>query len=248
MEGFYIENTIPQHIEPAVDVDVAAVAPPEEKLENVGGDDHGLAAERFSDGCSGTSNKHAVCSKKKRGRPMKQPPMEMPQQFVATPEYFIIPPTRGRGRPRGSGRWQRMAASFGGIVAQTEGSNFTPHRIEIQKGENIVQRIKSFSMTTPDSICIVSAFGTVSTAEIFVPASPGGISRYEGNFSIVHLNGSHTYNGTRHAKRCILSVQLANPEGLFCGGVVANSLIAGGPTQLVIATFKQNPWQLSTFS
>ncbi|KAL9148560.1 hypothetical protein ABFS82_12G049300 [Erythranthe guttata] len=248
MEGLCIENTIPEHIEPAVDVDVAVVAPPKEKLENVGRDDHGLAEKRFSDGDSGTSNKHVVCCKRKRGRPKKQPPMEMPQQFVAMPEYFITPPTRGRGRPRGSGKWQRLAASFGGIAAQTEGSNFTPHRIEIQKGENIVERIKSFSMTTPDSICIVSAFGTVSTAEILVPASPSGISRYKGNFSIVHLNGSHTYNGTRHVKRCVLSVQLANPEGLIYGGVVANLLIAAGPTQLVIATFRQNPQQLSTFS
>lgn len=45
--------------------------------------------------------------------------------------------------------------------------------------QNIVQRIWSFSQMTSESICILSASGTISSAEIFLPASGGGVLRYE---------------------------------------------------------------------
>ncbi|KAK4429023.1 hypothetical protein Salat_1202300 [Sesamum alatum] len=87
---------------------------------------------------------------------------------------------------------------------------------------------------TPDSICLPSASGTISSVEIFIPASRGG-----GQFTIIYLNGSHTYDEKRGGKICLLSVQLANADGRFFGGAVAGSLVAAGPTQLIIATFRQ---------
>lgn len=45
--------------------------------------------------------------------------------------------------------------------------------------QNIVERIWSFSQMTNDSICILSASGTVSLAEIFLPASRGRYLKYE---------------------------------------------------------------------
>ncbi|GER34418.1 AT hook motif DNA-binding family protein [Striga asiatica] len=148
--------------------------------------------------------------KRKRGRPRKVPPPE----FVAAAELSAAaaPQKRGRGRPRGSGKWQTLAASLGGSVGDTAGTDFTPCIISIQAGENIVEKIWSFSQRIPDSLCILSAAGT-------------------GQFSIIYLNGSHTYDGKRGGKNCLLSVQLANPEGHFFGGAVAGSLIAAGPTQ-----------------
>ncbi|KAK4440651.1 hypothetical protein Salat_0400000 [Sesamum alatum] len=61
----------------------------------------------------------------------------------------------------------------------------------------------------------------------------------KGQFTIIYLNGSHTYDEKRGGKICLLSVQLANVDGRSYGGAVASSLIAAGPTQLIIATFKQ---------
>ncbi|KAL6506447.1 hypothetical protein OROGR_024628 [Orobanche gracilis] len=104
---------------------------------------------------------------------------------------------------------------------------------------NIVQRIWSFSRTIPDSLCILSASGTISSAELYIPASNGRVIRYEGQFSLIYLNGSRTYDQKTGGRMCSLSVQLANPEGHFFGGAVAGSLIAGGPTQLIVATFRQ---------
>ncbi|KAL3622856.1 hypothetical protein CASFOL_033464 [Castilleja foliolosa] len=128
----------------------------------------------------------------------------------------------------------------GGTIRETAGTDFTPHVIPIQEGENIVQRIWSFSHRIPESICILSAAGTISSAEVHNPDSPGSVIRYEGQFSIVYLGGSHTYDDKGSGKIFLLSVQLVNAEGRFCGGAVASSLIASGPTQLIIGTFKEN--------
>lgn len=51
--------------------------------------------------------------------------------------------------------------------------------------QNIVQRIGSFSQMTSDSICILSASGTVSSAEIYLPGSRGGVLRYEVRFNFI---------------------------------------------------------------
>ncbi|KAK4441255.1 AT-hook motif nuclear-localized protein 1 [Sesamum alatum] len=211
----------------------------QEKLNYVGGDDgHGGVAV----GASGGGGQFS--GKRKRGRPRKQPvqtAVELQREFIVAPESLASPQKRGRGRPKGSGKWQTLAANLGESAAESAGSNFTPHTIAIQPGENIVQTICSFSQRASESICILSASGTVSSAEILRPGSCGGILRYEGRFEIVSLTGSHSNNAASdgHGKICLLSVQLANPDGGLFGGAVAGSLIAGGPTQLVIATFRQ---------
>ncbi|XP_012838563.1 PREDICTED: AT-hook motif nuclear-localized protein 7-like [Erythranthe guttata] len=105
--------------------------------------------------------------------------------------------------------------------------------------QNIVERICSFSQRAFESICILSASGIVLTAELLRPGSASSILRYEGQFEIVSLSGSHLNNGG-NGKICRLSVQLAYPNGTLFGGAVANSLIAGGPVQVVIATFREN--------
>ncbi|KAG6433082.1 hypothetical protein SASPL_104689 [Salvia splendens] len=159
--------------------------------------------------------------KRKRGRPRKQLGGGIQPEFRVAAEDSGGPQKRGRGRPKGSGKWQTLAASL---------------------GENIVERIRSFSERTCDSMCIMSASGTISTAQIFLPASRGRILnlKCQANFSIIRLNGSHTYAEKGGAKICLLSVHLADPHNNFYGGAVASSLIAAGPTQIIVATFRQN--------
>ncbi|EYU36986.1 hypothetical protein MIMGU_mgv1a023818mg, partial [Erythranthe guttata] len=198
------------------------------------GNDHGVAAS-FSEGGGGSGDE--VCSKRKRGRPRKQS-VGGRQQFAEMPsEYYISASKPRRGRPKGSTK--NLAASLGGIVGETAGRNFTFHTITIEHGEDIVQRIRSFSEMTPDAICIISASGTVSIAEVYVPNPRRDIFRYEGELTIIHLNGSHTYDGIRGAKKCLLSVLLADSEGRCYGGAVADSLIVAGPTSVIIGTFIQ---------
>ncbi|EYU28623.1 hypothetical protein MIMGU_mgv1a019858mg, partial [Erythranthe guttata] len=191
------------------------------------GNDHGVAAS-FSEGGGGSGDE--VCSMRKRGRPMKRS-VGGRQQFAEMPsEYYISALKPRRGRPKGS------TGNLGGIVGETAGRNFTFHTITIEQGEDIVQRIRSFSEMTPDAICIISASGTISISEVYVPNPRRDIFRYEGELTIVHLNGSHTYDGIRGAKKCLLSVLLADSEGRCYGGDVAGSLIAAGPTRFKNST------------
>ncbi|EYU40135.1 hypothetical protein MIMGU_mgv1a0187992mg, partial [Erythranthe guttata] len=239
MKDLFVENTTPHHaasIAAAEPAKVVEVVVEEEKLGKAGGDktvedtpignDHGVAAS-FSKGGGGSED--AVCSKRKRGRPRKQSVGGRQQFAEMLPEYYISTPKPRRGRPKGSTK--NLTASLGGIVEETAGRNFTFHTITIEQGEDIVQKIMSFSEMTPDSICIISASGTVSTAEVYVPNPRRDIFRYEGELTIIHLNGSHTYDGVRGAKKCLLSVLLADSEGRCSGGAVAGSLIAAGPTR-----------------
>ncbi|KAL8040698.1 hypothetical protein ABFX02_10G114900 [Erythranthe guttata] len=246
MEDLSVKNTIPHHatsIAAAEPTKVVEVVVEEETLEKAGGDrmvedtpignDHGVAAS-FSEGGGGSED--AVCSERKRGRPRKQSVGGRQQFAEMLPEYYISAPKPRRGRPKGSTK--NLAASLGGIVGETAGRNFTFHTITIEQGEVcVLQRIRSFSEMTPDSICIISASGTVSIAEVYVPNPRRDISRYE--LTIIHLNGSHTYDGVRGAKKCLLSVLLADSEGRCYGGAVAGSLIAAGPTRVIIGTFIQ---------
>ncbi|MED6155471.1 hypothetical protein PIB30_005675 [Stylosanthes scabra] len=149
---------------------------------------------------------------------------------------------RGRGRPRGSGKLQ-ILASIGGFVAETAGGSFTPHVMIVGTGEDVVSRILSFFQNGPRSVCILSATGSVSSVVIRQSGVSGGLLRYEGRFEILSLSGSCTYtNGTSNGYRKdgMLSVSLAKPDGRVFGGGIESSLIAAGPIQIVLATFKQN--------
>ncbi|XP_050281548.1 AT-hook motif nuclear-localized protein 7-like [Quercus robur] len=147
---------------------------------------------------------------------------------------------RRRGRPRGSGKLQ-LIASLGGSAADTAGASFTPHVVNVQTNEDIVSKIASFSQRGPRSVCILSATGIVSRVTISQPGNSGGILRYEGRFEILSLSGSYTFveKGGANRKLGMLSVSLAKPDGRVFGGGIAGALIAAGPIQLIVGSFKQ---------
>lgn len=147
---------------------------------------------------------------------------------------------RGRGRPKGSGKLQ-IFGSADWNFSSTAGKSFTPFVETVNTGEDVVAKIFSYSPKGSRSVCVLSATGPVSSVIIRPPGSFQGNLRYEGRFEILSLSGSYAYSetaGPRH-KTCMLTVSLANPDGQVFGGALAGSLIAAGPVQLVVGSFKQ---------
>ncbi|XP_024638523.1 AT-hook motif nuclear-localized protein 1 isoform X1 [Medicago truncatula] len=120
------------------------------------------------------------------------------------------------------------------------GSNFTPHIITVNAGEDVTMKVISFSQQGPRAVCILSANGVIKSVTLRQPDSSGGTLTYEGLFEILSLSGSFMPNesggGTR-SRSGGMSVSLASPDGRVVGGGVAGLLVAASPVQVVVGSF-----------
>ncbi|CAN1308234.1 AT-hook motif nuclear-localized protein 1 [Linum perenne] len=122
---------------------------------------------------------------------------------------------------------------------QSVGTNFTPHVIAVNAGEDVTMKVISFSQQGPRAICILSANGVISNVTLRQSDSSGGTLTYEGRFEILSLSGSFMpteSQGTRNRSGG-MSVSLASPDGRVVGGSVAGLLIAATPVQVVVGSF-----------
>ncbi|KAG0456321.1 hypothetical protein HPP92_024109 [Vanilla planifolia] len=151
---------------------------------------------------------------------------------------------RGRGRPRGSGKRQLLAA-IGEWFQLSAGGNFTPHVVTVAPGEDVAARILTFSQKGPRAICILSANGAISNVTLRQPGSSGGTLMYEGRFEILSLSGSFTITraGGIRSRTGGISVSLAGPDGRVVGGGVAGLLLAASPIQVVVGSFLPNAFK-----
>ncbi|KAJ4905267.1 AT-hook motif nuclear-localized protein 11 [Raphanus sativus] len=145
---------------------------------------------------------------------------------------------RGRGRPPGSGKKQRLA-SIGDLMPSSSGMSFTPHVIVVSVGEDIASKVLSFSQQGPRAICVLSAIGAVSTATLIQPAPSHGAITYEGRFELVSLSLSYlNANDNDYSNRTgNLAVSLASPDGRVIGGGIGGPLIAASHVQVIVGSF-----------
>ncbi|KAI9081681.1 hypothetical protein K1719_036335 [Acacia pycnantha] len=148
-----------------------------------------------------------IDSPKKRGRPMKYSPDE-------------------QGRPAGSGKKQLDALGVGG-------TNFTPHVILVNIGEDLAAKITSFCEEGPRLVCILSAHGEVSSATLRPPTG-ATVVNLEGRYQIISLSGSFD---TSEEGGCRMSVSLAGNEGKMVGGSVSGMLVAASKIQIIVSSF-----------
>ncbi|OMP00601.1 hypothetical protein COLO4_12552 [Corchorus olitorius] len=197
----------------------------------------------------------ASAEKKKRGRPRKYgPDGTIARALSPMPISSSVPPGGGefssgggsgkRGRGRSSGyqiKHQKGMEmdNLGDWAATSVGTNFTPHVITVNAGEDVTMKVISFSQQGPRAICILSANGVISNVTLRQPDSSGGTLTYEGRFEILSLSGSFMpteTQGTR-SRSGGMSVSLASPDGRVVGGGVAGLLVAASPVQVVVGSF-----------
>lgn len=204
----------------------------------------GMSAHGVNVGSAPSAVPTGETVRRKRGRPRKygsdpRVSSALPSPPSSTPISSTSPPTvkRGRGRPPGIGR-KYQSSSFGGWLSSSAGIGFTPHVLAVSVGEDIATKIISFSQQGPRAICVLSANGSVSTATLRQPSSPGTIT-YEGRFEILCLSGSFllTANSASLSRAGGLSVTLASPDGRVIGGGVGGVLRAATPIQVIVGSF-----------
>ncbi|KAF9668841.1 hypothetical protein SADUNF_Sadunf14G0045300 [Salix dunnii] len=187
-----------------------------------------------------------TAEKKKRGRPRKYgPDGAVARALSPMPISASAPPTGGdysAGKPGkvwpGSyekKKYKKMGMeNLGEWAANSVGTNFTPHVITVNAGEDVTMKVISFSQQGPRAICILSANGVISNVTLRQPDSSGGTLTYEGRFEILSLSGSFMpteIQGTR-SRSGGMSVSLASPDGRVVGGSVAGLLVAASPVQV----------------
>lgn len=111
----------------------------------------------------------------------------------------------------------------------------------IHGGEEIFAKLSAFIEPGAQSLSVFSATGSVSSVVMRQPGRLGGLLTYEGCFEILARNGSFIIWEGRICARpevSLVSIMLARSDGQVFGGRVAGPLTSAGPTQIVVATFK----------
>ncbi|KAL8137178.1 hypothetical protein V2J09_003179 [Rumex salicifolius] len=214
---------------------------------------HGFTMTVASASASGSaeSPSRIEVAKKKRGRPRKYAPdgaalgtasgtgsVSLGLSPLSSPSAENSSEKRKRGRPKGTGRNQRLA-SVGEWMSNSAGIAFTPHVIYVAAGEDIASKILTFSQQKQRALCIMSGSGGVSAVTLRQPASSVGNVTYEGRFEILCLSGSYLVAETGGARNRTggVNVSLSSPDGQIFGGSVAGRLIASRAVQVVVCSF-----------
>ncbi|GAQ81965.1 AT hook motif DNA-binding family protein [Klebsormidium nitens] len=194
--------------------------------------------------------------KKKRGRPRKDATVD--GSVPLSPE--VQGQKRGRGRPPGSGKKQKeamAAAGEGGLAPPigiqekkgrgrppTTGAGaagnvpgITPQVISVVAGEDVNAKVLSFPMPTTRAMVILSASGTLSAMHMKQSNAAGGVLALEGSFDILSLSGSFLSTDGGRQRLGSLSICVSAPDGRVIGGVVAGTLKAVTPVQVLVGTF-----------
>ncbi|KAI7755857.1 hypothetical protein M8C21_002739 [Ambrosia artemisiifolia] len=160
-------------------------------------------------------------------------PLVAPVSSVPMEEGFASV-KKGRGRPPGSLNKKQKGESVG-----SSGFGFTPHIIVVQPGEDVLNKIMSFTHNGLRAVCIMSGTGVISNVMLRQAATSGGTATYEGRFDILSLSGSFVLSEAsgQRTRTGGLSITLSGPNGPVFGGVVAGILTAASSVQVIVGTF-----------
>ncbi|KAE8646901.1 AT-hook motif nuclear-localized protein 7 [Cucumis sativus] len=173
-----------------------------------------------------------ISMKKRKGRPRKFNDAVDRRDPQSTPDSQTKPERRRGPRPGLS--ISQVLATLGCYAWETIGRDFIPQVVLVAPRENIVDRISNFKVPGRRSICIISAYGSVSSVIIHKPNTVASILRFEGIFEILQLSG--WFDGRDNKKQMAISFSTSNGQ-VFGGIIVRSRLIAATPVQIIVGSF-----------
>ncbi|CDY26694.1 BnaA06g13280D [Brassica napus] len=175
-------------------------------------------------------------------RPVQQPWMLLGVEQIARARARAYAPPDGGDS--GGGANAGPPARGGG-----EGL-FTAHVININAGEDIAAKLLAFVNQKPRHVCVLSALGDVSVAELSNNPLGLGLVKYEGPYVITNMSGtfSNTESNGTVTRTGNLNVSLAGPDFKTVGGRVGGMLVAGSPFQVIVGSFVPEGVKLSAAS
>ncbi|XP_039134395.1 AT-hook motif nuclear-localized protein 11-like [Dioscorea cayenensis subsp. rotundata] len=124
--------------------------------------------------------------RRKRGRPRKYVPGMASNYAADAAAMDAFPlPRRGSGRPSGSGSRQRLSSPGNSVTGPVGIGLMNSYMIIIDVGENIAEKIISFTEEGPKHLCIISVNVSVSSATLRRPSTAGGVVTYEVQYKTV---------------------------------------------------------------
>ncbi|EOA28903.1 hypothetical protein CARUB_v10025148mg, partial [Capsella rubella] len=123
------------------------------------------------------------------------------------------------------------------------GGDFTPYIFRVEAGEDIIQRIMSFTENGARGVVVLSANGWVTNVKIQTLDSARKVVTHEATYDLVSLSSSMTTSdgGSVYNQTGGWRIRIA-AAGVVFSGVLVGRLIAASQVQVVVGSF----WPLVT--
>ncbi|XP_010516880.1 PREDICTED: AT-hook motif nuclear-localized protein 7-like [Camelina sativa] len=124
------------------------------------------------------------------------------------------------------------------------GGDFRPHLVTVNTGDDIIERIMSFTVNGSRGISVLSANGLVANIKIQTLLRSREVVTFKDVYAIVSLKSSMTIleSGEVRTKTGEWRITIGGADGALFGGVLVGSLTAACPVQVVVGSF----WPLVT--
>ncbi|ESW22108.1 hypothetical protein PHAVU_005G127900 [Phaseolus vulgaris] len=122
------------------------------------------------------------------------------------------------------------------------GTSFVPHQIRVNVGEDVVEKVTKLAKTCSQTVCVLSAVGSISSAVFSKPGLPSTDTvKWEGRFEIMSLSGKYTFipgEDDAHRVHNWWTLSLCGSNGVVFGGSVVGPIIAASHVDVFLASFK----------
>ncbi|XP_052726749.1 uncharacterized protein LOC128194754 [Vigna angularis] len=129
------------------------------------------------------------------------------------------------------------------VDMQTEtGTDLVAYQITVNIGEDLVDKVSRIAKRSSQTVCILSAVGSISSVVFRKPGLPSTDTvTWEGCFDILSLSGNYTFGPGQenvHGGHNYCNLTISDCRGTVFGGSVVGPMIVASPVYLTLGTFK----------